>query len=252
MLGRSYHLMKPMTINSVVRSDRGLIRKNNEDSVGVLADEGLVVLADGMGGHRGGEVASTLAIESVVRLISIDNKISPAAAIDYANKAILKRSVDEPELKGMATTAVVGLFRDGLIDYAHVGDSRLYLWRDSRLTQLTRDHSMIQEMVDKGFYPSLEEARKDGIRNNLLTRGVGLGRQLEVDSGTLQLSPGDLFLFCSDGLSNMLSDALIGQALMRYAGRLEEAVDRLLGLALRRGGYDNISLALVEPEWKID
>lgn len=248
MLGLSYPFMKPMAINSVVRSDKGLIRQNNEDSVGILADEGLVVLADGMGGHSGGEVASTLAIESIVRLISIDHNISPATAIEYANKAILKRSDDDARLRGMATTVVVGRFRDGMIDYAHVGDSRLYLWRDAKLSQLTRDHSMIQEMVDEGLYSSLEEARRDGVRNNLLTRGVGLGRQLEVDSGGLQLCPSDLFLFCSDGLSNMLSDVLIGQTLARYAGRMEEAVDRLLGLALRRGGYDNISLALVEPE----
>lgn len=235
-----------MTIRSVVRSDKGLVRKTNEDSVAVLPEQGLVVLADGMGGHCAGDVASRLAVAAVSRLISSHPGASPATAIRFANHTIIEKIREDPNLRGMATTALVGRFRDGAIEYAHVGDSRLYLWRDLQLRQLTRDHSMIQELVDEGLYASLAEARKDGVKNNLLTRGVGIGEELSVDSGSLKLCPGDLFLFCSDGLNNMVSDKQIERAFSECSGNLEAAVDRLLGLALKRGGYDNISLALVE------
>ena len=240
-------IMKPMTIRSVVRSDRGLVRKTNEDAVAVLPDECLVVLADGMGGHSAGEVASRLAVAAITRLISRYPTTSAAAAISFANHTIRTKIRNDILLEGMATTAVVGRFHEGQIEYAHVGDSRLYLLRDSRLQQLTRDHSMIQELVDEGVYSSLEEARKEGVRNNLLTRGVGIVESLAVDSGCLTLCPGDLFLFCSDGLSNMLSDKTIERILVKYSTDCEAAVDGLLGLALKRGGYDNITLALVEP-----
>jgi PPM family protein phosphatase len=239
--------MKSKTIRCVVRSDRGLVRVTNEDAVGVLLDRGLVALADGMGGHSAGEVASKLAVESITELTANDSAASPAVAIKYANGAILNMIRVNPMLKGMATTVVVGCFRDGTIEYAHVGDSRLYLWRNSQLRQLTHDHSMIQELVDEGLYASLAEARRDGVKNNLLTRGVGIGEDLSVESGRLTLCPGDLYLFCSDGLSNMLSDNMIGRALSKYSGKLEAAADRLMGLALKRGGYDNVSLVLVEP-----
>ncbi|MCP5406993.1 MAG: serine/threonine-protein phosphatase [Chromatiaceae bacterium] len=235
-----------MTIRSVVRSDKGLVREINEDSVGVLSEQGLVVLTDGMGGHCSGEVASRLAVAAITRLISSHPTASPATAIKFANHTILEKIREDAALNGMATTAVVGRFHDGVVEYAHVGDSRLYLWRDSRLRKLTRDHSMIQELVDEGVYASLAEARREGIRNNLLTRGVGIGDDLTVDSGSLTLHPGDRFLFCSDGLSNMLSDKLIGRLLATCSDSLESAADLLLGLALKRGGYDNISVALVE------
>jgi len=235
-----------MTIRSVVRSDRGLVRKINEDAAAILSERGLVALADGMGGHSGGEVASRLAVDSIIRYIAGYPTASTAAAIEFANSAILDMARENADLKGMATTVVVGRFCDGEAEYAHVGDSRLYLWRDSQLMQLTRDHSMIQELVDQGLYTSLAEALKDGVKNNLLTRGVGISEDLSVDSGHLRLLPGDLFLFCTDGLSNMLSDKLIGRELSRYSGQLDTAAERLLGLALKRGGYDNISVALVE------
>jgi len=239
--------MKPMTIRSVVRTDKGLVRKNNEDTVGVLPGQGLVVLADGMGGHSAGEVASSLAVETIAQSITSNSTVSPAAAIELANSAILKMIQDNFKLQGMATTAVVGRFYDGIVDYAHVGDSRLYLWRGSELKQLTRDHSMIQALVDDGLYASLKDALKDGVKSNLLTRGVGIGEELLVDSGGLTLCPGDLYLFCSDGLSNMLPDGLIARVLSKYSGQLDAAADRLLGLALKRGGHDNISMALIEP-----
>jgi len=238
--------MKTMTIRSVVRSDKGLVRKINEDSAAVLPDQGLVILADGMGGHSAGEVASRLAVAAITRLISSHPTTPLATAIKFANHTIIEKVRGDATLKGMATTAVVGRFCDGVIEYAHVGDSRLYLWRDAQLRQLTRDHSMIQELVDEGLYASLAEARKDGVKNNLLTRGVGIGEDVSVDSGSLTPCPGDLFLFCSDGLSNMLSDKQIGRTLFRCAGNLEATADRLLRLALKRGGYDNISMVLVE------
>ncbi|MCP4284537.1 MAG: serine/threonine-protein phosphatase [Gammaproteobacteria bacterium] len=236
-----------MTIRSVVRTDKGLVRKNNEDSVGVLPGQGLVALADGMGGHSAGEVASSLAVETITQSITSNSTVSPAAAIELANSAILKMIQDNSTLQGMATTAVVGCFYDGIVDYAHVGDSRLYLWRGSELKQLTRDHSMIQALVDDGLYASLKDALKDGVKSNLLTRGVGIGEELLVDSGRLTLCPGDLYVFCTDGLSNMLPDGLIERVLSKYSGQIDAAADQLLGLALKRGGYDNISVALIEP-----
>ena len=146
-----------------------------------------MALADGMGGHSAGEVASRLAVAAITRLISNHPTTSAATAIKFANHTIIEKIREDAGLKGMATTVVVGRFCDGSVEYAHVGDSRLYLWRDSHLQQLTRDHSMIQELVDEGLYASLEEARKDGVKNNLLTRGVGIGEDLSVDSGSLML-----------------------------------------------------------------
>ncbi|MCB1851805.1 MAG: serine/threonine-protein phosphatase [Gammaproteobacteria bacterium] len=240
--------MKPITIRSVVRCDRGLVRKINEDAVGVLPEQGLVVLADGMGGHSAGEVASRLAVKSITRMIGGGRTESLAAAIAFANSVILQAVERDVSLKGMATTVVVGRFTEGLVEYAHVGDSRLYLWRGEQLRQLTRDHSLVQEMVDEGLYPSLNDALKAGIRNNLLTRGVGIGEELKVESCQLAPCAGDLYLFCSDGLSNMLSDRRIGKMLAGYNGALETVADQLLNAALKRGGQDNISIVLVAAD----
>jgi protein phosphatase len=139
---------------------------------------------------------------------------------------------------------VLALFRDGWLGYANVGDSRLYRLRDGRLTQLTKDDSFIQEVVDSGIYPSLEEARRRGVRENILTKAVGLEPDLAVACAIEDLAPGDLFLLCSDGLSTMLSSERIAAVLEDAADGLEAAADDLLAAACEAGGLDNISLVL--------
>ncbi|MCB1758642.1 MAG: serine/threonine-protein phosphatase [Gammaproteobacteria bacterium] len=229
----------------VCRSDRGLVRAINEDSVGVDRELGLVVLADGMGGYQAGEIASALAVSTITGRYRQQPDLEPATAVVAANQAILAAIAADAGLQGMGTTLVIGRFDDDHLHYAHVGDSRLYRWRDGELRQLTNDHSMIQQLLDEGRFPSRPAAIRAGVKANLLTRGVGLNADLRVDSASVRVRAGDRFLFCSDGLSNMLSHRTIARVVGEYMDRLEAACDRLLRLALERGGYDNVSLALV-------
>jgi protein phosphatase len=233
------------TMQFVSRSDRGRVRAVNEDNVGVDEGLGLVVLADGMGGYQAGEVASGIAVATISRCHREEPRLAPATAVAAANDAIRSAIAEDARLKGMGTTVVVGRFDGDQLHYAHVGDSRLYRWRDGELRQLTRDHSMIQRVLDEGRFPSRLAAIKAGVKANLLTRGVGLGPEVSVDSASVRVRTGDRFLFCSDGLSNMLSHRTIARVLVDCGDGLDAACDRLLALALERGGYDNISMALV-------
>ncbi|HHH39463.1 MAG TPA: serine/threonine-protein phosphatase [Sedimenticola sp.] len=244
--------MIPTPIRVAARTDTGNIREINEDAVVVLPEYGVAALADGMGGHNAGEVASQLAVETIaMELLAAMQE--PAAsmvgvgpAIEAANRAIRDLIGMQPELTGMATTVALGCFHDGVVDFGHVGDSRIYRLRDGVLRCLTRDHSMIQELVDQGVFGSLEEAAASGVRNNILTRGIGIDPDVQVDTGREMLRPGDIYLLCSDGLSNMVEDAAIGEVLSRNLDDLEEAGDRLLAMALENGGLDNVSLILVQ------
>jgi len=227
------------------------VRELNEDSLAVLPEYGVVVLADGMGGYNAGEVASQLAVETItthlmIALQTLSNS-APRAAINSANGAIFDAVAADPGLEGMATTAVVGLFLEQTLYYAHAGDSRLYRLRNAELTQLTRDHSMIQELVDQGMFGSLREAGEAGVKKNVLTRGLGIDPQLQVEAASDRLQPGDLYLFCSDGLSNMISNQQIRETLLQPVDDLELLATRLLEQSLQGGGLDNISLVLARP-----
>jgi protein phosphatase len=244
-------------LDIAARSHKGLVRRVNQDAFAVHADHGLVVLADGMGGHSAGEVASQLAVQTISNVLvtalqgpETDAWVAPdwlRETIGAANEALLLAVEEHPELAGMGTTVVLGLFLGDRLLYAHVGDSRIYRLRGSRLEALTRDHSVIQSMVDKGVFNTLEDAQRAGMPNNLLTRGVGAALDINVDVDQARLEPGDTFLFCSDGLTNMVNDRDMESIIHDAQGDLEAAADWLLELALANGGSDNVSLVLARP-----
>jgi PPM family protein phosphatase len=246
-------------VSSWARTSVGRRREKNEDSH--LADPSLMLymVADGMGGHAGGETASRMAVDIVHRSVAArrtDLGVFPASAarieqpgilgvlgeaVREASQAIFEASSLNLELAGMGTTATVALFFGPRIYVGHVGDSRLYRQRDGRLEQLTEDHSLVAEQVKAGFITA-EEAQFSRFRN-IITRSVGFESNVSADTFSVAVRPGDLFLLCSDGLTGMVSDEEIGQALRRRApGR---ACDELVELANRHGGEDNITLVLL-------
>ncbi|MCP3869687.1 MAG: serine/threonine-protein phosphatase [Gammaproteobacteria bacterium] len=240
--------MKPTAIDIASRTDKGLLRDNNEDALASFPEHGLVVLADGMGGYASGEVASHLAVETVGTMLLLDSRgATLRAAVEAANTAILQAIDKRPDYEGMGTTLVVATFQDQRVRYAHVGDSRIYRLRGGRLEQLTRDHSIIQELVDQGFFESIDEARSAGVKNNIVTRGLGITHEIEVETGVSEVHSGDLYLLCSDGLSDMVADQVLEETLCDGGRDLSETCDRLLDLAIGMGGRDNISLVLVRP-----
>ena len=239
------------------RSHTGLVRHHNQDCIAVDADCGAAVLADGMGGHRAGEVASRIAVTSALAELrtaqgetvadTMAGLLRIGHSVEVANKALLDTCENHPEFSGMGTTVVVAAFRDRRVFYAHVGDSRLYRVRFGRMRRLTRDHSLIQRMVDDGLFLNRTEAREAGIRDNVLTRSLGMQHQADVDVADVAIEPGDTFLICSDGLHGPLTDSAIARLLRDPRGNLEWQAQSLLDAALAAGGNDNISLILVRP-----
>jgi serine/threonine protein phosphatase PrpC len=234
------------------RTHVGRVRKRNEDSLEFRADRGWAVLADGMGGYRGGDVASQVAVAAV--LASLEHQArrqgtgSPddvgrallVSACD-ANAAILQVAGERPELAGMGATLVVAAFLEDCVVCAHVGDSRLYRLRQGVATRLTRDHTMLQEQVDAGIM-SADEAARMGFKG-MLTRGLGIAPTVKPGLGVHPLRAGDVFLLCSDGLTDLVGDDDIA-AEVDPLGALEASADRLVDLANRNGGRDNVSVIL--------
>jgi protein phosphatase len=236
------------------RTDRGLFRKLNEDAVAVHPELRLFVVADGIGGASAGEVASRLAANVVSEWFRArphapahrdDATIVARQSILEANRVIWESGQRSPRYSGMGTTVVVGYAGPDWLVFAHVGDSRLYRCRAGELEQLTRDHSLIQEVVDQGFFPTLEDAQHYGINQNILTRGLGSSSIVTVDAGAVDIAPGDLYLCCTDGLTGMVADEVLHGALATGGEDLERLGDRLVELACDGGGLDNITLALV-------
>ena len=221
------------------------------------AATGVLVLADGMGGHRAGEVASRIAVDAAqTELLTAQQAASSdrlvyqlvvGHAVELANQALLDACAAHPEYQGMGTTIVVAIFRDKRIFYAHVGDSRLYRVRFGRMRRFTRDHTLIQQMIDDGVFLNRAEARSAGIRDNVLTRSLGLQRQTDIDIGDAPLEPGDVFLICSDGLHGLLSDTEIARILRDPNGDLDGQAQALVDAALEAGGVDNITVILARP-----
>lgn len=243
-------LVNAGSIEMVSRTDTGLVRERNEDSLALFPEQGLALLADGMGGHNAGEEASHLALKTigeqlVMRVVSPVTGRKLAQSVEAANSMLLETVSQQPELEGMATTVVLALLSDNRLIHAHVGDSRLYRFRDSQLKQLTADHSMAQEMIDQGVFTSMEEALSAGVPPSVLTRGLGIEEKVLVDTGEVVVEEGDIFLLCSDGLSGMVSDQAISATIESADGDLDQAADRLVELALEGGGNDNISLVLM-------
>lgn len=231
----------------------GKARPQNEDCIAADA-RGYAVLADGMGGHNAGEVASRMAVELVATRISdylarapvhdaVGAEALVAEQIARANSTLFNSAAAEPEYRGMGTTLVVALWRGRSVTYGHVGDSRLYRLRRGELNRLTRDHSMVQEQVDSGVL-SPEQARYAPHRN-VLTRAVGIEPEVEPDVRTMQVDPGDVYLLCSDGVTDMLPDEEIGRTLIARAASAHAAAHELVERANERGGLDNISVIVV-------
>lgn len=236
------------------RTDTGRVRMRNEDAVSVYPDAGLVIVADGIGGASAGEVASSLAIQTVSEHFRVDRSLPvdkedalqrAEEAVEAANRVIWESARMTPRYAGMGTTVVVGYAGGDWLAFAHVGDSRLYRLRDGDLVQLTRDHSLIQEVVDQGFFPTLEDAQRYGINENIVTRALGTANPVAVDAGDVDLRRGDLFLFCTDGLTGMVADDGILGVLSEKGKDLDSIARALVDLACEGGGLDNITVALI-------
>lgn len=219
-------------------TDIGKVRARNEDAIGFDAALGLLVVADGMGGHNAGDVASRLAIEHLFAAAREGGGLH--AAVKRANEAILGAAQD-PDRYGMGTTVVAAWLDDDHIEIAHVGDSRLYRLREDGLQLLTRDHSQVQELVDRGILTPAQA--RVSTRRNFLSRALGTDPEVRIDCARHPLQQGDIFLLCSDGLTNMVEDEELAEALqaMRSA---QSVAERLVALANERGGRDNISVVI--------
>jgi protein phosphatase len=238
-------------------TDAGRVRRHNEDAVGFDALAGLAVLADGMGGHRAGEVASEMTVSTVMADLSRWRRALPAAApalaarqavhrsVDHANTVVLEASRTRPECRGMGTTIVLMLFNGPQVLVGQAGDSRAYRWRGGRLERLTRDHSMLEEQVDAGKV-TRQHAMRQGLQH-VVTRAVGVEASIDLETQVHDLQPADLMLLCSDGLTDMLADVDIAQVLAA-GGPLPHLCGALVEAANAAGGADNISVVLTrEP-----
>jgi PPM family protein phosphatase len=231
----------------------GLVRTANQDAFGQWDEAGLWVIADGMGGHAGGDVASRIAVETIGRLMTepasqagADRAETLRSALLSGNRAIREEAARKPELADMGTTAVaVAIAHDSpsLAIIAHVGDSRAYLCRDGALTPLTLDHSWVEDRLRQGLL-SPEEAARHPLRH-MLTRALGTSPKVEVDVTLKELQAGDRLLLCTDGLTKMLDDEAILRLLQEHPG--DKACGALVAEALAKGGLDNVTVVLVEP-----
>lgn len=231
-------------MRSLLRTDVGRVRKNNEDAA--FIGEGLYILCDGMGGHLGGEVASNLAVDvlSAALLGKEPNVGLLLSSISKANELICQRSVTDKALRGMGTTLTALWAAADQVLIAQIGDSRAYLLRDGILRQCTHDHSMVAELVRVGKLTP-EEARVHP-QKNLVTRALGTDSHVTPDIFEITRQAGDRWLICSDGLTDLVADKEL--ASIMAGNTLYEAADILLGLALERGGIDNVTLLLIDDE----
>ena len=243
-----------MTFEYFHAVDTGRARSNNEDSVAVDEASALAVLADGMGGYNAGEVASNMATsfisselgrwlaEAASRASDLEVRRAMDICVDNANRAIFNAANANPQYAGMGTTLVVAVFREGQLRLGHVGDSRAYRWRGGQLSQITRDHSLLQEQIDAGLITPEQAAFS--ANKNLVTRAVGVEDTVLLETHLHEMQPGDLYLMCSDGLSDMLDDAMISRLLQTHDS-LAAAGNALIAAANDAGGKDNIALILV-------
>jgi serine/threonine protein phosphatase PrpC len=245
-----------MNITAAGKTDVGQVRSTNQDSFLIDEKERLYIVADGMGGHAGGEIASSLCVQEVAKSIrdhkavfaSKENRTHPdpriqnvlANAINHASTKIYEKALEDPSLKGMGTTATVVKVVDGYAYVAHVGDSRCYLLRCGFIYQVTNDHSLVSEQVRAGILTK-EEAELHHLRN-VITRSVGYQEEEDVDTTSLQLEDGDLLVLCSDGLHGKVPDKEISNLTKELQ---TEAVSKLIQLANERGGDDNITVVVV-------
>lgn len=231
----------------VGHTDTGKTRTSNEDAILCLPNLGVALLADGMGGHSAGEVASRTAIDTVSAILKQTTRgVSPherlEAALQAAHAVIREKARQSIRCRGMGTTFVGIIIENGYLHHAHVGDSRLYLLRDGQLMAVTHDHSLLQEFIDQGFYTREEALEK--VSRNILTRALGLEPHITIDYDYLKINKGDRFLLCSDGLYDMLSDYELG-ALLGREHDLEGIALDMLELANARRSKDNVSVIVI-------
>jgi PPM family protein phosphatase len=264
-----------MRFSAAFATDIGRKRQQNQDNGINVPDLGLFLVADGMGGHRGGETASAMVVEIVPQEVrnalqrGLPPKGAMTAAIRAASQAIFERAVRQSQLQGMGTTATALLFRDGSLTIGHVGDSRCYYFRPQALWQVTRDHSLVQEKLRAGLI-TRDQLKTDRMKN-VITRSVGYEQDVVVDVYEMSVQPGDLFLVCSDGLSGLLDDLQMLKIVQReiFEGReptqpgaggatagstmresqgstIERVVRKLVDSANANGGDDNITASLIQ------
>ncbi len=257
------HPMSPMTdqfaITAQGATDVGQVRSSNQDSFLVSETEHLFVVADGMGGHAGGEIASSLCIQEIAKflkqnadaLVHVPGRQHPdpkimgvmANSINHASTKIYERALEEPNLRGMGTTATVCKVLEDHAYVAHVGDSRCYLVRCGFIYQVTNDHSLVSEQVRAGIITK-EEAEFHHLRN-VITRSVGYQEEEDVDTTCLPLEDGDMLLMCSDGLHGKVADKEVSLLVKEHG---TAAVNKLIALANERGGDDNISVIILKAK----
>lgn len=255
-----------MNVTKAIRVARishvGMLREHNEDAVASDMSIGLVLLADGMGGYKAGEVASEIAVLLIAaemteamqgksRLFKTEPDLLPESnmlinAVEKTNKAIYEIAQLQPECAGMGTTLVAGVFANDTLVLGHIGDSRMYRLRGETFEQLTEDHSLVQEQINAGLI-TIEQA-KVARNKNLVTRALGIDPMVELELQELAVEVGDKYLLCSDGLSDLLSDAEIAQVLLDEKEDIDSAVEKLVEKANLFGGLDNISVVITTIE----
>ncbi len=254
-------MTRRVALDVATLSHPGMVRTHNEDSVFVDADAGLAVLADGMGGYNAGEVASSIAVNVIsaallpelksdreLSKVDVSSGLTHAALllqlqIAAANKGIYEAAQKSPDCAGMGTTLVVAILCGARISIGHIGDSRCYRLRGEKFEQLTHDHSLLQEQVDSGVLTP--EQAKFSLHKNLVTRALGIEAIVQADIAEYRLEPDDIYLLCSDGLTDMVAPEVVHAILGENRGALTEAAAKMVDLANQNGGRDNISVVLL-------
>lgn len=244
-----------MNYTFCAQTDPGRVRKNNEDSVVIDESIQLCVLADGMGGYNAGEIASGMATtlikselaqwlsEATPHANTSDLKRVIQICVANANRSILNAATANPQYAGMGTTLVLGVFQGDRLLVGHIGDSRCYRWRDTELLQITKDHSWLQEQIDAGVLTRAQAVTAP--HKNLVTRALGVENMATLEITEYQVEVGDIYLMCSDGLSDMVENAVIAKILQQETPLAQKAV-KLVALANTNGGRDNISVLLTQ------
>ena len=256
--------MSGVRITAEALSDVGRKRKGNEDALVLNPEQRLYVVADGMGGHAAGEVASKVAVDAIAEFVELtggnqeitwpfglDDSISYEGnrlktAVRHANTRVIEATRESAEYEGMATTVAAVLVDGDVANLAHVGDSRIYLFSNETIEQLTRDHSWVNEQIENGAI-SPEQARSHPLRN-VVTRALGGRPDLVVDIQSRRMATGDMLLLCSDGLTTMVTDEDIARILREADGDVSKAATALVSEANERGGEDNITVVLLKFE----
>lgn len=237
-----------MKFNAWYLTDKGLKRDSNQDNFLINQDLGIFIVADGMGGHFGGEVASALAVATVEEVFKDPRTQSMSArellahAFAEASHRIFDKAIEEPKLNGMGTTMVMGYLKNNTFYVANVGDSRCYLYKKPHMWQLTEDHSLLNEQIRSGIMT--EEQAKAVVGRNVITRSVGFERDVAPDIIEKEITSGEIFLLCSDGLSSLVADEKINEIM--NSGFASQIVERCVEQALNNGGDDNVTVLAIQ------